>query len=152
LIRETGGRKNRPLVSGSTSEGEEQMPKAMIVDDSKTIRMILKRVLTEAGFEVCEAGNGREALEVLQVQDGAVTLALIDWNMPEMNGMELLTELRRQPAFSSIKVIMVTTEAEIGHMSSALQAGADEYVMKPFTKEILMEKLQLAGVLSYSNC
>jgi len=128
------------------------MPKAMIVDDSKTIRMILKRVLTEAGFEVCEAGNGREALEVLQVQDGAVTLALIDWNMPEMNGMELLTELRRQPAFSSIKVIMVTTEAEIGHMSSALQAGADEYVMKPFTKEILMEKLQLAGVLSYSNC
>jgi len=128
------------------------MPKAMIVDDSKTIRMILKRVLTEAGFEVCEAGNGREALEVLQVQDGAVTLALIDWNMPEMNGMELLTELRRQPAFSSIKVIMVTTEAEIGHMSSALQAGADEYVMKPFTKEILMEKLQLAGVLSCSNC
>jgi len=128
------------------------MPKAIVVDDSKTIRMILKRVLTEAGFEVCEAGNGREALEVLQVQDGAVTLALIDWNMPEMNGMELLTELRRQPAFSSIKVIMVTTEAEIGHMSSALQAGADEYVMKPFTKEILMEKLQLAGVLSYSNC
>ena len=128
------------------------MPKAMIVDDSKTIRMILKRVLTEAGFEVCEAGNGREALEVLQVQDGAVTLALIDWNMPEMNGMELLTELRRQPAFSSIKVSMVTTEAEIGHMSSALQAGADEYVMKPFTKEILMEKLQLAGVLSCSNC
>ena len=69
-----------------------------------------------------------------------------------MNGIEFLVELRRQPEFSSVKVIMVTTEAESGHMSAALQAGADEYVMKPFTKEILKEKLQLAGALSYASC
>jgi two-component system chemotaxis response regulator CheY len=128
------------------------MPKAIVVDDSRTIRMILKRVLIEVGFDVCEAGNGREALEKLVSEEGAVTLALVDWNMPEMNGIEFLVELRRQPEFSSVKVIMVTTEAESGHMSAALQAGADEYVMKPFTKEILKEKLQLAGALSYASC
>ena len=102
------------------------MPKAIVVDDSRTIRMILKRVLAEVGFDVCEAGNGREALEALHSEGGAVTLALVDWNMPEMNGIEFLVQLRRQPEFSSVKVIMVTTEAEVGHMSCALQAGADE--------------------------
>ncbi|MGA9671100.1 MAG: response regulator [Terracidiphilus sp.] len=128
------------------------MSKALVVDDSKTIRMILKRALTEVGFDVCEAGNGKDALDTLQVEGDGVTLALVDWNMPEMNGIEFLVELRRRPEFSAIKVIMVTTEAESGHMAAALQAGADEYVMKPFTKEILKEKLQLAGALSYASC
>jgi len=127
------------------------MSKALVVDDSRTIRLILRRILREAGFEVFEAGNGKEALDALQAQDGDICLALVDWNMPEMNGMELLTEIRRHPEMSSMKVIMVTTEAEVGHMSSALQAGADEYVMKPFTKEILKEKLQLAGALSFAD-
>jgi len=124
-----------------------KMSKALVVDDSRTIRLILRRILREAGFEVFEAGNGKEALDALQAQDGDICLALVDWNMPEMNGMELLTEIRRHPEMSSMKVIMVTTEAEVGHMSSALQAGADEYVMKPFTKE----KLQLAGALSFAD-
>jgi two-component system chemotaxis response regulator CheY len=122
------------------------MSKAMVVDDSRTIRMILRRILREVGYEVCEAGDGREALQVLEAEKGAVSLVLADWNMPVMNGLEMLKELRLQPELSSLKVIMVTTEAELGHMTAALEAGADEYVMKPFTREILMEKLELVGI------
>jgi two-component system chemotaxis response regulator CheY len=122
------------------------MSKALIVDDSKTIRMIIRRILVELGYEVCEAANGREALEVIEAENAAVDLVLADWNMPEMNGLELLKQLRQDPAYASLKVIMVTTETELGHMVSALQAGANEYVMKPFTKNILKEKLELVGI------
>jgi two-component system chemotaxis response regulator CheY len=122
------------------------MPKALVVDDSKAIRMILARILKQLGFEVLEAANGREALEVIAIEGGAVTLVLADWNMPEMNGLELLKQLRRDPRLASLIVVMVTTETELDHMTAALEAGANEYVMKPFTKEILVEKLQLAGV------
>jgi len=124
------------------------MSKALLVDDSRTIRMILRRILIESGYETCEAANGREALQVIDTEKGSVTLALVDWNMPEMNGYELLQELRKRPELSSLTIIMVTTEAELGHMSAALAAGANEYVMKPFTKEILKEKLYLTGALS----
>jgi len=122
------------------------MSKALVVDDSKTIRMIIRRVLIELGFEVCEAGNGVEALKVLDKEKAAVSLVLADWNMPEMNGLELVKSLRQNPEYASIKVIMVTTETEIGQMTSALEAGANEYVMKPFTKDILVEKLQSLGI------
>jgi two-component system chemotaxis response regulator CheY len=122
------------------------MTKALVVDDSKTIRVIIRRILIELGYEVCEAANGIEALKVMEVEKAAVTLVLADWNMPEMNGLELLKQLRQDPGLSSLKVIMVTTETEMNHMASALEAGADEYVMKPFTKDILMEKLELIGV------
>jgi two-component system chemotaxis response regulator CheY len=122
------------------------MSKALVVDDSKTIRMIIRRVLIELGFEVCEAGNGIEAMKVLEKEKTAVSLVLADWNMPEMNGLELVKSLRQNPEYASIKVIMVTTETEIGQMTSALEAGANEYVMKPFTKDILVEKLELVGI------
>jgi two-component system chemotaxis response regulator CheY len=122
------------------------MQKALVVDDSKAIRMILARILKELGFEVQEAANGREALEVIAIEGVAVTLVLADWNMPEMNGLELLKQLRQDPRLSSLIVVMVTTETELDHMTAALEAGANEYVMKPFTKDILLEKLQLAGV------
>jgi two-component system chemotaxis response regulator CheY len=82
----------------------------------------------------------------MEVEKGSVTLVLADWNMPEMNGLELVKRLRQDPALSSLKVLMVTTETEMGYMASALEAGADEYVMKPFTKDILTEKLELVGV------
>jgi two-component system chemotaxis response regulator CheY len=123
------------------------MNKALVVDDSKTIRMILRRMLKEVGFDVSEAANGKEALAVMDVERDLVTLVLADWNMPEMNGLELLKQLRQRPELSSLKVVMVTTEAETGHMNSAMEAGANEYVMKPFTKDILLEKLARIGVL-----
>jgi two-component system chemotaxis response regulator CheY len=122
------------------------MSKALVVDDSKTSRIILGRILKELGYEVCEAGNGKEALKVMESEKAAVNLVLADWNMPEMNGLELLKQLRQDPELASLKVIMVTTETEVDHIVSALEAGANEYVMKPFTKDILKEKLELVGI------
>jgi two-component system chemotaxis response regulator CheY len=78
-----------------------------------------------------------------------VKLALVDWNMPEINGLELLQRIRENPELSSLKVIMVTTETELDQMAAALEAGANEYVMKPFTKDILLEKLDLVGIHPY---
>ena len=122
------------------------MAKALIVDDSKAVRMILSKTLKEIGYEVCEAANGREALEIIAVEKTAVALVLLDWNMPELNGFEMLKQLRNDPELSSLAVIMVTSETDLDQMSAALVAGANEYVMKPFTKDILVQKLQLVGV------
>lgn len=108
--------------------------------------MILARTLKELGFEVREAANGREALEVMEVEKTAVSLVLSDWNMPEVNGFELLQQLRQNPELSSLVVVMVTTETELDQMAAALEAGANEYIMKPFTKDILVEKLELLGI------
>ena len=122
------------------------MPKALVVDDSRAIRMILGKILKGLGFDVLEASNGREALEVIDVEKTAVTLVLADWNMPEINGLELLKQLRQRPELASLVVVMVTTETELDQMSAALEAGANEYIMKPFTKDILVEKLELVGI------
>jgi two-component system chemotaxis response regulator CheY len=124
------------------------MSKALVVDDSKTIRIITRRTLTGLGYEVLEAADGIKALEILEAEKAAVEVVLADWNMPEMNGLELVKRLRQDPELSSVKVIMVTTETEMGQMASALAAGANEYVMKPFTKEVLKEKLELVGFSS----
>ena len=124
------------------------MAKALVVDDSRAIRMILGRTLKELGFEVREAANGREALEVIEAEKSAVTLVLADWNMPEINGLDLLKRLRQNPELSSLVVVMVTTETELDQMVAALEAGANEYVMKPFTREILVEKLEMVGIHS----
>ncbi len=120
------------------------MPKALVVDDSRAVRMIVSRTLRELGYEVGEAGDGLQALEALE-RGGSVDLILADWNMPEMDGLELLQALRSNPAHRGIPVIMVTTEAEVSQMIAALENGANEYVMKPFTKEILVDKLRLVG-------
>ncbi len=121
-------------------------PKALIVDDSRAVRMILARNLRELGYETGEAGDGVEALRLLTADPGGFSLALVDWNMPEMNGMELLRAVRGDARLAALTVLMVTTETEIEHMAAALEAGAHEYVMKPFTREILFDKLQLAGL------
>jgi two-component system chemotaxis response regulator CheY len=108
--------------------------------------MILSRTLRELGFQVREAGNGIDALAVLG--DGPrADLVMADWNMPVMDGLELLRKIRASPAFATVPVVMVTTEAEIDQMTTALQAGATEYIMKPFTKEILADKLRMAGLV-----
>jgi two-component system chemotaxis response regulator CheY len=123
------------------------MPKAMIIDDSKAIRMILSKTLAEVGFEVRTAANGEEALAVFEQENGAISLALVDWNMPRMNGLEFVRRLRSDPRYASVLLMMVTTETEVEQMMQALEAGANEYVMKPFTKEIIADKLRLLGAL-----
>lgn len=124
------------------------MSKALVVDDSRAVRMILGRTLRELGYEVGEAGNGKEALEMLEKDPAQYRLVLVDWNMPVMNGLELLESLRAREQFSSLLIVMVTTETELGHMALALDAGANEYVMKPFTKDILVSKLELVGAVA----
>ncbi len=121
--------------------------KALVVDDSRAMRMILKNILQKIGFTVEEAGHGKEALERLNA-GGPVRLALLDWNMPEMNGFELLKEIRKKPEWKDMAVVMVTTESEVGQMQAALDAGANEYLMKPFDREALAEKLSLIGATS----
>jgi two-component system, chemotaxis family, chemotaxis protein CheY len=127
------------------------MSKALIVDDSKTIRMVLGKIMRELGYETCEAANGEDALKVMETEKSSVNLVLADWNMPIMNGLDMVKHLRQNPELNALKVIMVTTETEIDHMVSALEAGANEYVMKPFTKDILKEKLDLIGILPVAN-
>jgi two-component system chemotaxis response regulator CheY len=120
------------------------MPTALVVDDSRAIRMILARTLKGLGYEVREAGNGVDALAALSA--GPADLVMADWNMPVMDGLELLRKIRATPAFSAVPVVMVTTEAEVDQMTTALAAGATEYIMKPFTTEILAGKLRMAGL------
>ncbi len=119
--------------------------RALVVDDSKAIRMILGRTLKEIGFQVIEAGNGQEALAQLS-QDGEVDLMLVDWNMPTMNGYDLVRAVRANVLWSSVRIMMVTTEATTNQLKQALAAGVNEYLMKPFTKEQLLEKLALLGI------
>ena len=119
--------------------------KALVVDDSRATRMILKSALKEEGFEVFEAGDGRQALEQLS-KIGVADLALVDWNMPVMTGYELICEVRANKAFDSMAIMMVTTESEASQVQRALDAGANEYVMKPFTADVLREKLLMLGL------
>jgi two-component system chemotaxis response regulator CheY len=107
--------------------------------------MIIGRILREIGFEVVEASNGQEALSRLEA-DGCAELALVDWNMPEMTGIEFVRAVRAEPAYAEMKLMMVTTESEAEQVTAALEAGADEYAMKPFTKEVIQEKLALLGI------
>jgi two-component system, chemotaxis family, chemotaxis protein CheY len=122
------------------------MRTAIVVDDSRAIRMILSRTLRGLGYEVREAGNGVEALATLHGGPRA-DLVMADWNMPVMDGLELLRNIRGSEEFAAVPVIMVTTEAEIDQMTAAMAAGATEYIMKPFTAEILADKLRMAGLV-----
>lgn len=119
--------------------------KALIVDDSKAIRSIIGKHLKALGFEVVEADSGIDALVQLKKMGGA-DIALLDWNMPEMDGFEFLRRVRADAEFSELRVMMVTTESEMTQVARALEAGANEYLMKPFTKEALFEKLVLLGL------
>jgi two-component system chemotaxis response regulator CheY len=118
--------------------------RALVVDDSGAIRSYLRRILSAHGFNVLEAKDGLEGLERLQALDG-VDLVLMDWNMPVMSGIELLLRLRSDPTFNDVCVMMVSSETDIAELTYALDAGANDYVMKPFTSEMISEKLQLLG-------
>ena len=120
------------------------MSKAMVIDDSRAIRMILSGILSELGYEVKQAVNGKDAMGQLE-SNPDLDVFLVDWNMPEMNGLEFVQAVRRDSRFAHTPLMMVTTETEISQMTKALEAGANEYVMKPFTKDMIQEKLQMLG-------
>jgi len=124
------------------------MSKALVVDDSRAVRMILSKTLRELGFEVVQAANGLEALDVMARDGESVQLALVDWNMPEMSGIELVRRLRAQSRYDRLQLMMVTTETEIERITAALEAGANEYIMKPFSREVVEDKLRLLGVIT----
>ena len=123
------------------------MPKAMVIDDSRAMRLILGRTLSHFGYDVLAAGNGKEALEVLAASNPDLSLILVDWNMPEMNGLEFVKRFRADPRYGSVPLMMVTTETDVEQMVMALDAGANEYVMKPFTEDIIADKLRILGIL-----
>jgi two-component system, chemotaxis family, chemotaxis protein CheY len=119
--------------------------RALVVDDSRSMRAIIGKLLKELGFDVEEAASGLEALEALN-RNPAFDLMLLDWNMPHMDGFELLRRVRTEPRFEDLPVMMVTTESEISQVEVALGAGANEYLMKPFDRHALLQKLMLIGV------
>ena len=123
------------------------MYKVLVVDDSKAIREIEKKYLEEMGFEVLEASNGEEALKILE-DNSDIKLILLDWHMPVMNGYEFLLKLRANPKWSDVKVMMVTTENQQKSIIDAIMAGANEYLMKPFDKEMLEAKIKYLMELS----
>jgi len=119
--------------------------RALIVDDSRAMRTMLKRLMGELGFDVLEAGHGLEGLAALR-EAGPVDVALVDWNMPEMDGLEFVKAMRQERAYADVKVMMVTAENDMTKMARALMAGADEYAMKPLTRDMIVEKLGLLGI------
>jgi len=119
---------------------------AMVIDDSRAMRSILRRIVTELGFECVEAADGQDAIDKLNA--GPVPdLALIDWNMPVLDGLSFVTHVRDNREWKDVTLMMVTTEGEHAQIVRALAAGAHEYVIKPFTADAIQEKLQLLGLV-----
>ena len=119
--------------------------RALVIDDSRAMRSILRGILAGLDFEVEEASDGRQAVEIL-TDDQDFDIALVDWNLPELSGLEVVTEVRRDPRLAGMPLLMVTTETEFEKVTQALQAGANEYIMKPFDREMLLDKLVILGI------
>ncbi len=117
---------------------------ALVIDDSRAVRLLVGNILREQGFQVFVAGHGQEGLEQLH-ENPEISLILVDWNMPVMDGLEFIQAVRQQRAWDSVTIVMVTTETESEQVQRAITAGANEYVMKPFTAEVLVAKLSLLG-------
>lgn len=120
------------------------MKTCLVVDDSKVIRKVARHILETLDFEVSEAADGKEALDSCMVS--APDVILLDWNMPVMSGMDFLRALREASLASRPKVVFCTTENGMAYIRAAIEAGADEYVMKPFDRETLESKLQIVGM------
>ena len=121
------------------------MKYVLVVDDSPMIRRIAKKILEELNFKTAEAEDGQKALA--SVNDTMPDAILLDWNMPVMDGFEFLCNLRRMPGGDQPKVVFCTTENGIDHIARALRAGANEYIMKPFDKDIVAAKFQEVGLI-----
>jgi len=120
------------------------MTQALVIDDSRAVRLLVGNILREQGFDVVAAGDGQEGLDRLR-ENPEVRLVLVDWNMPVMDGLEFIRTVRQVRAWDEVQLVMVTTETESEQVQRAIDAGADEYVMKPFTAEVLVAKLSLLG-------
>jgi len=121
----------------------------LVVDDSKTMRTLLCGLAQEMSFATVEAGDGREALETVIKSDPRepFAVALVDWEMPRMNGLEFVEAVRRNPDFDELKLLMITTLNSMERVAEALQAGANDFLMKPVTPETLADKLQILGLV-----
>ena len=120
---------------------------ALVVDDSRAMRSILARLMAGLGFEVTQAGDGAQALSVLD-EGLRPDVALVDWNMPVMDGLTFIKTVRGREDLRDIALMMVTTESEQAQIVRALAAGAHEYVIKPFSDEVIAEKLALLGLVT----
>lgn len=121
------------------------MKSCLVVDDSRVIRMVARKILEELGFEVVEAEDGQIALD--KCKDKMPDAVLLDWNMPNMDGLEFLLEMRKLPDGGKPKVVFCTTENDLDHIQGAIKAGADEYIMKPFDSDIVQSKFEQVGLL-----
>ena len=121
------------------------MKTCLVVDDSSVIRKVARRILEGLDFQISEAENGEEAIETCKNQ--LPDAILLDWNMPKMDGYEFLRVLRRLPGGDKPKVVFCTTENDVAHIARALHAGANEYIMKPFDKDIVEAKFQEVGLI-----
>jgi two-component system chemotaxis response regulator CheY len=120
------------------------MTQVLVVDDSAVIRKVARRILEGLRFETSEAEDGKVALEACAAS--MPDAILLDWNMPIMDGFEFLRELRRMPEGARPKVVFCTTENDVAHIARAMHAGADEYIMKPFDKQIVQSKFEEIGL------
>ena len=122
--------------------------RVLVIDDSRTMRSLLARQLRNLGYEVLQAGDGEEALRVLEeAGDDLPVLATVDWNMPVMDGLTFVQRVRSRKDWRSLTMMMVTTESEYDQIVRALAAGAHEYLLKPFTPEAFHDKLAILGLL-----
>ena len=120
--------------------------RALILDDSRAMRMILRRIMHSAGFEVVEAADGRQGLDAL-AGGPLPDVALVDWNMPGIDGLAFVNAVRDNPDYRPMTLMMVTTESEHDQVVRALAAGAHEYIITPFTADAIVDKLELLGLL-----
>jgi two-component system, chemotaxis family, chemotaxis protein CheY len=137
----------RPVENASrcAKEGGGPMKTCLVVDDSSVIRKVARRILEGLDFKIIEAEDGQQALE--QCRSALPDAVLLDWNMPVMDGYDFLKALRRLPGGDGPKVVFCTTENDVAHIARALSAGANEYIMKPFDKEIVEAKFQEVGLI-----
>lgn len=119
--------------------------RALVVDDSRAMRSILSAIVEGLGYRVEQASDGRDGLARVEV-DADFELALVDWNMPEMDGLQFVIAARERPELDGMRIVMVTTETEADRVVEALEAGADEYIMKPFDRDMLLAKLAMVGI------
>jgi two-component system chemotaxis response regulator CheY len=120
--------------------------RALILDDSRAMRLILRRILHSAGFHVIEGADGQQGLEALS-RGPLPDVALVDWNMPGVDGLSFVNAVRDNPEYRPMTLMMVTTESEHDQIVRALAAGAHEYIIKPFTADAIVDKLELLGLL-----